>query len=89
MRLYFISLSDYVEKFCCSNAVLGEPKGEIIVYSNRTIIWFKILGAIFTASGSIVLSWRAKAILEWVKHCLVANGRLAIGWCSFFVIFSQ
>jgi hypothetical protein len=35
--------------------------------------WFKIVGAIFTVLGSILLAWRAKAILEWVKNCLVAH----------------
>lgn len=37
------------------------------------ITWLKIIGAVFTASGSIVLAWRVKAILEWVKYCLVAH----------------
>ncbi|PAJ73391.1 hypothetical protein CJF42_16125 [Pseudoalteromonas sp. NBT06-2] len=36
-------------------------------------IWLKIIGAIFTGVGSILLAWRVKSILTWVKNCLIAH----------------
>jgi len=35
--------------------------------------WLKIIGAISTAIGSILLAWRVKAILKWVVYGLVAH----------------
>jgi len=35
--------------------------------------WLKIIGAIFTAIGSILLAWRVKEIMKWVVYCLVAH----------------
>lgn len=35
--------------------------------------WLKIIGALCTAVGSILLAWRVKAILQWVVNCLVAH----------------
>jgi len=44
-----------------------------LVIPTDPISWLKIVGAIFTALGSILLAWRVKAILVWVKYCLVAH----------------
>ncbi|ODS95566.1 MAG: hypothetical protein ABS56_15705 [Lautropia sp. SCN 69-89] len=33
----------------------------------------KVLGALTTGVGSILLAWRVKAILKWVVYCLVAH----------------
>jgi hypothetical protein len=35
--------------------------------------WLKIVGALSTAIGSILLAWRVKVIIKWVVHCLVAH----------------
>ncbi|MDR5857978.1 hypothetical protein FZZ93_02280 [Halomonas eurihalina] len=35
--------------------------------------WLKIIGAVSTAVGSILLAWRVKEILKWVVYCLVAH----------------
>lgn len=35
--------------------------------------WLKVLGALTTGIGSILLAWRVKAILKWVVYCLVAH----------------
>ncbi len=35
--------------------------------------WLKIVGALSTAIGSILLAWRVKAILEWVVYGLLAH----------------
>jgi len=35
--------------------------------------WLKIIGAICTALGSIILAWRVKEIIKWVVYCLVAH----------------
>lgn len=35
--------------------------------------WLKIIGALSTAIGSILLAWRVKAILKWVVYGLVAH----------------
>ncbi|NWO06998.1 MAG: hypothetical protein HLX50_15260 [Alteromonadaceae bacterium] len=35
--------------------------------------WLKIIGAVCTAAGSLLLAWRVKKILQWVVYCLVAH----------------
>jgi len=35
--------------------------------------WLKIIGALSTAIGSILLAWRVKEIMKWVVYCLVAH----------------
>ena len=35
--------------------------------------WLKIIGALSTAVGSILLAWRVKSIIKWVVYCLVAH----------------
>lgn len=37
------------------------------------VTWLKLLGAIATGTGSILLAWRVKEILKWVVYCLVAH----------------
>ncbi|HCD36381.1 MAG TPA: hypothetical protein DEQ23_05015 [Chlorobium sp.] len=37
------------------------------------ITCLKSLGAILTASGSMLLAWRVKSILDWVVNTLVAH----------------
>lgn len=37
------------------------------------ITWFKVIGAVSTAAGSLLLAWRVKKILQWVIYCLVAH----------------
>jgi hypothetical protein len=42
-------------------------------FPSDPIVWFKLIGAITTGLGSILLAWRAKEILKWVVYCLVAH----------------
>lgn len=35
--------------------------------------WFDIFGSICSALGSMVLAWRVKTILQWVKYVLVSH----------------
>ena len=35
--------------------------------------WLKIIGAICTALGSIILAWRVKEITKWVVYCLITH----------------
>jgi hypothetical protein len=35
--------------------------------------WFRLIGTILTAGGSLVLAWRVKQILKWVVYALVAH----------------
>ena len=35
--------------------------------------WLKIIGALSTATGSILLAWRVKEIMKWVIYCLVTH----------------
>ena len=35
--------------------------------------WLKIIGALSTATGSILLAWRVKEIMKWVIRCLVMH----------------
>jgi len=37
------------------------------------ITWLKLIGAVATGIGSILLAWRAREILKWVVYCLVAH----------------
>ena len=37
------------------------------------VTWLKLLGALTTGAGSILLAWRVKEILKWVVYCLVAH----------------
>jgi uncharacterized membrane protein HdeD (DUF308 family) len=35
--------------------------------------WLKVVGALSTAIGSILLAWRVREILKWVVYCHVAH----------------
>ncbi len=35
--------------------------------------WLTLIGDLFVGSGSILLAWRVKKILQWVVYCLVAH----------------
>ena len=35
--------------------------------------WFKLIGTILSAGGSLVLAWRVKQVLKWVVYALVAH----------------
>jgi len=35
--------------------------------------WLKLVGALTTGAGSLLLAWRVKTILQWVVHCLLAH----------------
>ena len=35
--------------------------------------WLKLVGALTTAFGSLLLAWRIRAIMKWVVYCLVAH----------------
>ncbi|HEL4834860.1 hypothetical protein EGJ24_22340 [Stenotrophomonas maltophilia] len=35
--------------------------------------WFKLIGTVLSAGGSLVLAWRVKQILKWVVYALVAH----------------
>ena len=37
------------------------------------ITWLKVIGAISTGTGSMLLAWRVKQILKWILYCLVAH----------------
>lgn len=40
--------------------------------------WLKLVGAVATGAGSLLLAWRVKTILKWVVYCLVAHERSII-----------
>lgn len=44
-----------------------------MIFPDDIAIWLKIIGALSTAIGSILLAWRVKAILNWVVYGLVAH----------------
>lgn len=35
--------------------------------------WFKLIGTVLSAGGSLVLAWRVKQILKWVVYALIAH----------------
>lgn len=37
------------------------------------VTWLKVIGAIASGIGAILLAWRASKILKWVVLCLVAH----------------
>lgn len=37
------------------------------------ITWLKVIGAVSSAAGALLLAWRVKKILQWVVYCLVAH----------------
>ncbi len=37
------------------------------------VTWLKVIGAIASGIGAILLAWRASQILKWVVLCLVAH----------------
>ena len=44
-----------------------------MIFPDDIATWLKIIGAMSTAIGSILLAWRVKAILKWVVYGLVAH----------------
>jgi hypothetical protein len=48
-------------------------QGKIMVLPTDLTSWLNILGAVSTSLGSVILAWRAKVILTWVKYSLVAH----------------
>jgi len=44
-----------------------------VIFPDDIGTWLKIIGAMSTATGSILLAWRVKAILKWVVYGLVAH----------------
>lgn len=44
-----------------------------MIFPDDIATWLKIIGALSTAIGSILLAWRVKAILKWVVYGLVAH----------------
>ncbi|WP_220720399.1 hypothetical protein [Agarivorans litoreus] len=48
-------------------------KGDRVIFPDDIATWLKIIGALSTAIGSILLAWRVKEILKWVVYGLVAH----------------
>ncbi|MDE1460924.1 hypothetical protein [Spartinivicinus poritis] len=44
-----------------------------MIFPDDIATWLKIIGALSTATGSILLAWRVKDILKWVVFSLVAH----------------
>jgi hypothetical protein len=44
-----------------------------VVVPDDVATWLKIIGAVSSALGSILLAWRVKEILKWVVNGLVAH----------------
>lgn len=48
-------------------------KGNRVIFPDGIATWLKVIGALSTATGSILLTWRVKATLKWVMYGLVAH----------------
>lgn len=44
-----------------------------MILPSDLVTWLKLIGALATGVGSILLAWRVKEILKWVVYCLVAH----------------
>lgn len=40
---------------------------------SNPVTWLKLIGALSSGAGSLVLAWRVKELLKWVVYCLVAH----------------